>query len=66
MKNKSGQAALIVLLIYVLLISISLMVTCALVKLITWCFGLMFSWKIALGVWFVILAFNLFFKPSKK
>ena len=66
MKNKMKNTALIVILIYILAISISFAVTCALVKVITWCFGLVFSWKIALGVWFIFLMFNLLTKSNKK
>ena len=66
MKVKKANAALIIALVYLITICVSLSITFALVKLFTWCFGLVFSWKIALGVWVVILMFNLFFKTNKK
>lgn len=29
----------------------SWLITCGFIKLITWCFGLAFSWPIATGIW---------------
>ena len=46
----------------ILLISVSLLalalswiVTCVIIKLITLCFGVAFSWLIATGIWLVFL-----------
>ena len=41
-------------LILVVLCTISWLTTCGLVWLITWCFGIEFSWAIATGVWLVL------------
>lgn len=38
---------------------LSLLVLCGLVKLITLCFGLTFTWQFAIGIWLIIFGFNL-------
>ena len=35
--------------------TISWLMTCGIVKLITLCFGLTFSWPVATGIWLVLL-----------
>ena len=32
---------------------VSWLMTCGIVKLITWCFGVAFSWPIATGIWLI-------------
>ena len=66
MKSKTPNVAFIIVLIYFISICVSLAITFTFVKLIAWCFGLVFSWKIALVIWFVFLMFNLFFRSNKK
>ena len=41
--------------IFMLIITvISWLLTCGLVKLITLCFGLSFSWAVATGIWLIL------------
>ena len=39
----------------ILAFALSWIITCGLVKLITWCFGWTFSWAIATGIWALTL-----------
>lgn len=57
---------LIAMLVLALFWGISWIVTCGIVKLITMCFGLTFSWSIATGVWLCLMLLNLFLTSSKK
>ena len=57
MKDKikqGGIVAVIVLLLLAVCYGISWIVTCGIIKLITMCFGLEFSWAIATGIWLII------------
>lgn len=45
---------LLLLLIVIVCICTSALITVGIVKLICWCFGLAFSWKIAIGVWLIM------------
>ena len=40
----------------------SWIITCGIIKLITLCFGLTFSWAIATGIWLVICLLTSIFK----
>ncbi len=53
MKNiiKSGLFAI---LIVAFLYFVSWILTCGIIKLITMCFGLEFSWLIATGIWLIM------------
>ena len=42
----------------------SWLLTCGLIKLITLCFGLTFSWAIATGIWLVILILKSIFSSG--
>lgn len=44
---------LLILLLIILIIGISFLITAGLVYLISLCFGFIFTWKIALGVWLI-------------
>ena len=44
----------IVILLLAVGYAISWIITCGIVKLITICFGLTFSWAIATGVWLIL------------
>ena len=50
-------AALFIIFAYAL----SWIVTCGLIKLITLCFGLAFSWAIATGIWIVLVILKYIF-----
>lgn len=52
------------LLMVIALLGLSWAVTVGLVKLITLCFGLEFSLKIATGIWIVILILRSIFKTT--
>lgn len=52
------------LLMVIALLGLSWVVTVGLVKLITLCFGLEFSLKIATGIWIVILILRSIFKTT--
>ena len=41
---------------------ISWIVTCGIIKLITLCFGLEFSWEIATGIWLITVLLRSIFK----
>ena len=43
------------ILIFASIMGISWFVTCVIIKLITICFGLTFSWSIATGIWLILL-----------
>lgn len=45
---------LIFIIIYLLALGVSWLLTCGIVKLITLCFGLTFSWPIATGIWLIL------------
>ena len=46
---------LIIILFVVAIYAISWVATCGLVKILSLCFGFVFSWKLATGIWFVLL-----------
>ena len=57
MKDKikqGGIVAVVVILILAVCYGISWIATCGIIKLITMCFGLEFSWAIATGIWLII------------
>lgn len=49
---------LLTILLFILLNGLSFLITAGILKLIFACFGLAFSWKIALGVWLILLILN--------
>lgn len=49
-----GVVALVVIVIVALAYAASWIITCGIIKLITMCFGVAFSWKIATGIWLII------------
>lgn len=57
MKDKikqGGIVAVVVILLLAVCYGISWIVTCGIIKLITMCFGLEFSWAVATGIWLII------------
>ena len=46
--------------------SLEFLFTAGIIYLITWCFGLAFSWKIAFGIWLVMLLLTSIFRGGKK
>ena len=55
-----GIGAIIILIGYVL----SWLLTCGIIKLITLCFGLGFSWLVATGIWLVLCLITSVFRFS--
>lgn len=69
MKDKIKQGGIVAAAVILLLIlcgGISWIITCGIIKLITMCFGLEFSWAISTGIWLVILILKSIFKMTVK
>ena len=49
---------LLIILLFILLNGLSFLITAGILKLIFACFGLAFSWKIALGTWLILFLLN--------
>ena len=52
---------MLVIILILLGYALSWLVTCGVIKLITLCFGLVFSWPIATGIWLILCLLKLFF-----
>ena len=52
--KQGGIVAVVVILFLAACYGISWIATCGIIKLITMCFGLEFSWAIATGIWLII------------
>ena len=57
----AGFAALFAV---VVIYALSWIVTCAIIKLITMCFGLTFSWGIATGIWLIYILLKSLFSNN--
>lgn len=69
MKDKikqGGIVAVAVILLLVLCGGVSWIITCGIIKLITMCFGLKFSWAIATGIWLILCILKSIFKMTVK
>ena len=69
MKEKIKQGGIVavgVILILAVFYGISWIATCGLIKLITMCFGLNFSWTIATGIWLIICILKSIFNVTVK
>lgn len=64
--KKGGAVAIVIILCLAILLGISWIITCGIIKLITMCFGLEFSWAISTGIWLVILILKSIFKVTVK
>lgn len=62
MDNKS---ILLILAIIITTLAVEYLIVVCLVKLICLCFGLVFSWKIATGIWLVLGLLSMFFRKNK-
>lgn len=47
--------SLIIVALMILVFGASWLITCGIVKLITMCFGVAFTWRIATGIWLILL-----------
>ena len=69
MKDKIKQGGIVAAAVILLLIlcgGISWIITCGIIKLITMCFGLEFSWAISTGIWLVVLILKSIFNVTVK
>lgn len=57
---------LIIILTIAFLYGISWIITCGIIKLITMCFGFVFTWKFATGVWLIICLLKSVFNITVK
>lgn len=53
---------ILAILVFVLGVGAGWLTVCGLVKLITLCFGLTFSWPVATGIWLCFLLLSIVFK----
>lgn len=58
--------ALMAILLLAICYAISWLTTCGIIKLITMCFGLTFSWAIATGIWLILCLLKSFFSVTVK
>lgn len=66
-KNKIKEGGLIAFMVIGLIVicySLSWIVTCGIIKLITMCFGWTFKWSIATGIWLIICIMRSIFKTT--
>lgn len=59
-------AAIGVILVVGVTLATSWALTCGMIYLITVCFSLIFSWKIATGIWLILCLLSSFFRSSNK
>ena len=58
--------ALMAILLLAIRYAISWLITCGIIKLITICFGLTFSWSIATGIWLILCLLKSVFSVTVK
>ena len=69
MKDKIKQGGIVAVAVILLLVfcgGVSWIITCGIIKLITMCFGLKFSWAIATGIWLILCILKSIFKMTVK
>lgn len=54
MKLKKILTIVIVAIAVLALCGLSWIITCGIIKAITWCFGWRFSWRVATGIWIIL------------
>lgn len=57
---------LLIILLIVLVVGLDWLLTCGIVKILSLCFGFVFSWKIATGVWIIIIVIQILLKNIMK
>lgn len=65
-KMKNTGIGVVCIVVVILLYSVSWIVTCGVIKLITMCFGLTFKWSVATGIWLVMALLRTIFKSSSR
>lgn len=58
-------ATIIIVLMIVVVIGIDFLIAAGIVKLVCWCFGLVFSWKVTLGIWVLLCVFSTFIRATR-
>lgn len=61
----AGGAIILMVIMTIGLLALSFFVTAGIVWLICWAFSLTFSWKIAFGIWLVLVILRSIFKNTK-
>ena len=56
------MTGMLLIIMSLLALALSWIVTCVIIKLITLCFGVAFSWLIATGIWLVLLLLKAVFR----
>lgn len=59
------MSILITLLVAIFVLGASFLVSAGVVKLLAFCFGFVFTWKLALGLWVLFLIITGIFKGGK-
>ena len=52
---------IVFIIMFVILPLLSWLLTCGIIKLITLCFGLTFSWFVATGIWLILVLLKFIF-----
>lgn len=60
--SRGKTLTIISIIIFFVCVFLSWIVTCGIIKLITICFGLAFTWKIASGIWLILILISGFIK----
>ena len=58
------MGCLLAIVLFLIFEALSFVVSAGIVKLICLCFGLAFSWKLALGIWLILSLLSAFFKST--
>ena len=65
-KRNEFKYYLLLVVLFMLLFALGFGIFVGLLKLIAWCFGLVFSWKLAIGIWAILIFINLFVRRNNK
>lgn len=63
---EGGMALIIFILFVAILLGISWICTCGVIKLITICFGITFKWRTATGIWLLLFIIRSAFSVTVK
>ena len=66
MKKIFNSKKFITLIAAIIVIACSWLFTCGIIKLITLCFDLNFTWSIATGIWLILVLLGSMFRGKKK
>ena len=60
--SRGKGLAIISVILIIVLVGLSWLITCGIFKLITMSFGITFTWKIASGIWLILILISGFIK----